>query len=315
MNTSANKASTRRRVVLPRGAGLPSLAICGVVLTAVAICFNAAGARPASQVESPAQSGYQGTIAGAGIIEPRSRNIEVGSHLPGIVAKVFVEAGDAVHAGDPLFALDDRSYRAERDVHRAAERLAHAQLAEATTFLEMAESIKGSEAISREERERRRHAVEITRARVSQAEAALAVTDTDIERLTVRAPISGTVLQIAAEVGEAISVAAGSNPIMIIGDIEEFFVRVDIDENDVWRFSPGAQATGHLKGRSAFSAPLTFVRTEPFIVPKRSLTGSTTERVDTRVLQVLYSFTPSDFSSYVGQQMDVFIDAPRPKEQ
>lgn len=94
---------------------------------------------------------------------------------------------------------------------------------------------------------------------------------------------------------------------MIIGDVEEFFVRVDVDENDVWRFSPGADATGHLKGRSSLSVPLRFVRTEPFIIPKRSLTGSTTERVDTRVLQVLYAFNPAALHAYVGQQMDVFI--------
>jgi hypothetical protein len=46
-------------------------------------------------------------------------------------------------------------------------------------------------------------------------------------------------------------------------------------------------------------------------VPKVSLTGSSTERVDTRVLQVIYSLTrPSDPPLYVGQQVDVFIEAP-----
>jgi hypothetical protein len=43
---------------------------------------------------------------------------------------------------------------------------------------------------------------------------------------------------------------------------------------------------------------------------RRSLTGESTERVDTRVLQVLYSFQPGDRPIYVGQQMDVFIKAP-----
>ena len=310
MNTDSNEPSKRRPLTLPRGAGLPVLALCGVLLTAIAIGLNASDAAPASQVERPAQSGYNVTIAGAGIIEPRSRNIQIGSHLPGIVAKVFVEAGATVRAGDPLFALDERSYSAEREVRRAAERLARAQLAEATTLLEMAESVKGAGAISREEREKRRHAVEISRARVSQAAAALAAIDTDIARLTVTAPINGTVLQMDAEVGEAVSAEAKGHPIMIIGDVEEFFVRVDIDENDVWRFSPGADATGHLKGRSALSVPLRFVRTEPYIIPKRSLTGSTTERVDTRVLQVLYAFNPGALHSYVGQQMDVFIHVP-----
>jgi HlyD family secretion protein len=51
------------------------------------------------------------------------------------------------------------------------------------------------------------------------------------------------------------------------------------------------------------------VRFEPCVVPKKSLTGDSTERVDTRVLQVIFSFTQGDLPIFVGQQMDVFIDA------
>jgi hypothetical protein len=44
------------------------------------------------------------------------------------------------------------------------------------------------------------------------------------------------------------------------------------------------------------------------VIPKKSLTGESTERVDTRVLQVIYSFQHADFKDvYVGQQVDVFI--------
>jgi HlyD family secretion protein len=52
------------------------------------------------------------------------------------------------------------------------------------------------------------------------------------------------------------------------------------------------------------------VRFEPFVLPKKSLTGDSTERVDTRVLQVIYRVERDDLRLFVGQQMDVFIDAP-----
>jgi hypothetical protein len=56
--------------------------------------------------------------------------------------------------------------------------------------------------------------------------------------------------------------------------------------------------------------PLEFVRVEPFVVPKKSLTGDNTERVDTRVLQVIYECDPADRPPlFVGQQMEVFIEA------
>jgi HlyD family secretion protein len=54
--------------------------------------------------------------------------------------------------------------------------------------------------------------------------------------------------------------------------------------------------------------PLTFVRVEPYVVPKRALTGMGTERVDTRVLQIIYRVEASDPSLYVGQQVDVYLD-------
>ena len=51
------------------------------------------------------------------------------------------------------------------------------------------------------------------------------------------------------------------------------------------------------------------MRFEPYVVPKRSLTGESTERVDTRVLQVIYAFDRGTMPVYVGQQMDVYVEA------
>ena len=58
---------------------------------------------------------------------------------------------------------------------------------------------------------------------------------------------------------------------------------------------------------------LKFVRIEPYVTPKKSLTGDNTERVDTRVLQVLYEMQASEEPVFVGQQMDVFIEGETPK--
>ena len=55
---------------------------------------------------------------------------------------------------------------------------------------------------------------------------------------------------------------------------------------------------------------MSFVRFEPFVLPKKSLTGDSTERVDTRVLQVIYRVDSDALALFVGQQMDVFIEAP-----
>jgi hypothetical protein len=98
-------------------------------------------------------------------------------------------------------------------------------------------------------------------------------------------------------------------PLMVLGDIDTLHVRVDIDENDAWRLRKEAPAIAYVRGNRELHTDIKFVRLEPFVVPKRSLTGESTERVDTRVLQALYSFKPGDLPVYVGQQMDVFIEA------
>lgn len=62
------------------------------------------------------------TIAATGVVEPASEVLTVTPDIDGVVAKVFVKAGDRVSAGDLLFILDDG--RAFADVRRAEARLA-----------------------------------------------------------------------------------------------------------------------------------------------------------------------------------------------
>jgi hypothetical protein len=86
-------------------------------------------------------------------------------------------------------------------------------------------------------------------------------------------------------------------------------LRADIDENAAPRLRPDAPAYAFVKGDTSTSIPLEFVRVELLVQPKRSLTGSSAERTDTRVLQVIYKFNkPESPALYVGQQMDVFIE-------
>ena len=66
---------------------------------------------------------------------------------------------------------------------------------------------------------------------------------------------------------------------------------------------------GFVRGNPDLKTSLQFQRLEPYVVPKVSLTGQGTERTDTRVLQAIYSFDPAALPVYVGQQMDVFIQA------
>src|SRR5262249_59535202 len=94
---------------------------------------------------------------------------------------------------------------------------------------------------------------------------------------------------------------------------EKMNVRVDIDENDIPRaqraFQRGAPAFASPRGDPSLKYPLQFVRIEPYVIPKKSLTGDNTERVDTRVMQVIYQVQRDEPPLFVGMQMDVFLEA------
>jgi hypothetical protein len=81
---------------------------------------------------------------------------------------------------------------------------------------------------------------------------------------------------------------------LLLGDTSTLHVRVDIDENDGWRLKPGMPAKAFLRGNSGISFDLSFAYTEPYVLPKIELSGASTERVDTRVLQVVYSVRKGD---------------------
>jgi hypothetical protein len=65
----------------------------------------------------------------------------------------------------------------------------------------------------------------------------------------------------------------------------------------------------YVRGNSSISMPLKFSYIEPLIVPKQTLTGSDFERVDTRVLQVVYLFEKNSHPVYIGQLLDVYMEA------
>jgi hypothetical protein len=97
---------------------------------------------------------------------------------------------------------------------------------------------------------------------------------------------------------------------MLLGDDTRLHVRVDVNENDAWRIKPTASAMAYVPGNPDLSVRLRFERIEPYAVPKVSLTGESTERTDTRVLQVIYSFERGELPIYIGQRMNVYVDAP-----
>jgi multidrug efflux pump subunit AcrA (membrane-fusion protein) len=321
---------------------------------------------PVSPPVDPGRSPFGKQVAGAGIVEPETENIAIGTHLPGIVKAVHVKVGDRVKPGARLFELDDRQMLAERGVRAAMLENAKAQqtkvlevrrkeelppfraklseaeavLADKSRMYERVRRPSAASGVSEEDFNQRMMAVEVAKAQlakaaadlalmeakvwepdaklaaaaVQQAQAQLEQTETELTRLRVTAPAvretnEFQVLQVNVRPGEFVGTTPGQ-ALIVLGHVGKLHVRVDIDENDIGRFQPGLDGVAWPRGNPDRKYPLQFVRVEPYVIPKRSLTGGNTERVDTRVLQVIYAIETPNAPLFVGQQLDVSLKTP-----
>jgi HlyD family secretion protein len=216
----------------------------------------------------------------------------------------------------------------------AAFKIAQTELAQAQSQYEMTQGLRDSRAISQEEINKRRSLyqqaeaklqqakvnldkvkagtwkpdLEIARLEAWQAKAHVDRIKADIERTVIRSPIDGKVLQVKIHEGEYPPGDTFRMPMMIVGNVNEKHLSVSINQYNTGQFSPEAAAVAFLPGNTKTEFPIEFVKLEPFLTYKQTVTSDIKERVDTRVLQATYRFKENPQNIFVGQQMDVFIE-------
>jgi len=138
-----------------------------------------------------------------------------------------------------------------------------------------------------------------------------------LAKYVIKAPADGVILTIKAAVGSYISpqgvydtYTEGFNPIISMGNPEnDLAVRCYVDEILVHRLPDPSKMRAQMFIRGTnIRIPLEYVRVQPYISPKIQLSNQRTERVDVRVLPVLFRFQkPTDVQMYPGQLVDVYI--------
>ena len=296
------------------------IAIAGAV-SAIRLVIDSRKPAPAAELAAePPKSPFPKSIGARGLVESVDENVRIAPAVAAVVMEVPVTVGHTVKKGDILIKQDTRE--AEAMVAAQSAEIAALQMLVAEAEIALADRRDRRERIekmktaaSEDERQRTQFATRAaeaqlasTKAKIATSEAQLSRMKVQLELLTVRALRDGNVLQVNIRPGEFASPSA-KDPAVLLGR-NELQIRADIDEDNASRFSPKMAALAFIKGRRDVEIALRFSRIEPYIVPKRSLTGESGERVDTRVLQVIYQFDrPSGAEVFVGQQMDVFLDA------
>ena len=308
---------------------LPVIAVVGLLLAVVFIVVGIPD-RSISQPErqpprAPAALANAPRVAGSGVVEPSSEIIDIGTALAGLVTDLRVRPGDFVKKGQPLFVVDQRAALARLNEANSAIAEARAAIAEAKTArdtaqqqLDLYRSIGDPAAVSRAEVIRAEGEasaaaarLELARARLGNAQAMAGSARTELARLEVRAPIAGEILVVNIRPGEYVSTTGGSSePFIRMGETRPLHIRIDVDEDDAARVALGQAAMVSPRGAAENQVSAKFVRAEPLVVPKRSLTNSAQERVDVRVMQLIYALPDNARKDFrVGQQVDAYIPA------
>ncbi len=278
---------------------------------------------PHSELTLPATSPYEFVISGTGLVEANSENINISAPSSGIVESISVVDGQTVKKGDVLFTLDQRSLKAELGLRREESKVlentlesARVNLKDLEDQLARSEKLGSGVAISIDQLQRRRFAVEKAKAQVAEAESSLKrsqanlhLTEVNLQKLTVTAPIDGTVLKIRTRIGEFVSDTKNTSSPILMGNMTPLYVRIQIDENDGWRFVKGTPAKAFLQSNPKMSFDLKFIRIDSYAQAKTNLSGDSREVVDTRVIECVYEILGNTESLFIGQQLDVFIKA------
>lgn len=289
---------------------MPCIAIAGVGFCVFMIYLSTKKPEAQPILYAPPSSPYKHYIAGEGLIESVYKNILIAPAFNELISDVYVRVGCVVKKNDPLFKLDTQHLEAQLYQAEQDQKVAEIEYENQKTQYSFYTRLKAKTAVSEQAYQSTFYAMKLAQQRVEYAKASVQLIKTDIERSTTRAPIDGEVLQLNIRVGQfANTNPINDTPLIIFGDTQRYHIRIDIDEEDSWRVIKGGQATAFIRGHARTAIPLEYVYSEPYVIPKKSLSGSDVERVDTRVLQLVYAFPKDKYPVYAGELLDIYIEA------
>lgn len=285
-----------------------TLSALGVIAGCVVAYLFSIQKQPLPPAFNPAHNPYASGIYAEGVIESEQssgENITMYPEVPGTVKEITVSEGQAVQKGETLLQIEDSVQKGTADQARAT-----LQMALDTYHKQKAAYDLDSRTVSQDTLDSARNAVSVAQGNLEMQSALL-------KKYCLKAPQVGIVLAINASVGDYVApqgtydaYTQGSDPVLIIGTPKtRLHVRSYVDEILVPRIPTPDRIKAQMTVRGTdVNVPLEFVRVQPFVSPKIELSDEKEERVDVRVLPVIFKFEkPQGLNIYPGELVDVYI--------
>lgn len=219
------------------------------------------------------------TVTATGSVQPTTQ-VDVSSELSGALARVLVDFNDRVEVGQVLAELDDGGLKDQVLTAKAQLQAAEASLKQAEAAVrEAVETYASQSELDRRgqstrlkmvaaevARDRALAVVDGAKADVALAQARVSEAETELQKAVIRSPISGVVLNRAAEPGQIVAASLNAPVLFTLAeDLARMELRVDVDEADIGRVAVGnpAQFTVDAYPGRSFPATITTVRYAP----------------------------------------------------
>jgi HlyD family secretion protein len=297
---AAPKTAVRNKIIF-------ALSIIGILAGLVAAYLFGIERKAQPPVFKPVSSPYDSAIYANGIIESdqsSGANINIYPEVSGPITQVLVHEGQTVSAGTLLFTIDD-------SVPGANVELAEANLKAARDQYD-----KRRAAYDIDPKSISKDVLDTAEDAVIQAAATLKAANALLQKYSVKAPLDGVVLALNAATGSYVSsqgaydaYTGGFDPLVVMGAPQDYLaVRCYVDEILVSRLPSHWHIRAQMSLRGTdIKVPLEFVRVQPYVSPKIELSNQRQEKVDLRVLPVIFRFEKKDAPVYPGQLVDVYI--------
>ena len=167
-------------------------------------------------------------------------SVDLQPRITGYLEAVHFTEGAIVAAGDLLFTIDDREYRAAVASQRADVERAKTRLDLARQDLERSEKLVAARAVSVEELEQRRGELRQAEADLRSAGAALDAAELNLEFTRITAPIAGRVGEAMIRPGNLVTPAASTLTTLV--SIDPIHVVFEGDERIYLKYQAQARA-------------------------------------------------------------------------
>jgi multidrug efflux system membrane fusion protein len=157
--------------------------------------------------------------------------VSVQPQVSGRITQIHFTDGANVKIGDLLFTIDPRPYQAQLDQAEANVAQAEAALSLAKVNFARVEKVSDPRAVSRQDFDARKSAVETAEATLKQNRAAVENARLNLEYCTIRSPINGRAGQRAVDVGNVVSANNGS--LLVIQRLDPIYADFTVTESEL----------------------------------------------------------------------------------